>query len=257
MKQLFPLFAALLLAASFAHSQNAGLNAFIDQHKQDPAFTYAFLSKDLFEVAARTEIADKDWKKLQNVVKNIGSLRILAADQISTGMALYREARELVPADEFDELLTVRDGQDNVRIWARSEEAVVTDLVLLVGTREEFVLVCFAGALELNNLSELARLFDAGSAGQLAQAAEKVAVDFQVNPNPSTGEFMLTYSNAADLPVQLSVIDQNGRYVSMLNLSGTATQRIVLQDLPTGLYWLQLKTQQGKIGIKQVQLVKN
>lgn len=256
MKQLFLLPAALLLMASAAFAQNAGLNTFIDRHKQDPAFTYAFLSKDLFEVAAQAEIADHDWKKLQNVVKNIGSLRILAADDISNGMALYREARELVPADEFDELLTVRDGQDNVRIWAKSEEAVVTDLVLLVGTREEFVLVCFAGALELNNLSELARLFDAGGAEQLAQTAEKVAVDFQVSPNPSTGEFVLTYGDAADLPQQLSVIDQNGRYVSVLNLSGVATQPVVLRDLPSGLYWLQLKTQQGRVGVKQIQILK-
>ena len=57
--------------------------------------------------------------------------------------------------------------------------------MLLVGAPEEFVLVCFAGALELGNLAELARLFDANAAEDLVSAAKAVATDFQIGPNPS------------------------------------------------------------------------
>lgn len=255
MKQLLPALAAVLLTAA-AHAQTAGLNDFIETHKQDKGFTYAFLSKDLFEVAAKADVADQDWKKLQNVVRNIGALRILAADDLDTAPDLYRDAKTRVDADAFDELLTVRDGQDNVRIWAKSEGAVVTDLVLLVGTSNEFVLVCFAGALELNNLPELAGLLDAGSAGQLAQTAERVAAEFQVSPNPSTGVFTLRYEADADLPASMTLIDQNGRQVTSRALSGTPVQEVALRDLPSGLYWIQLKTQQGRVGVKQIQLLK-
>ena len=72
MKQLFLLSAVIALTSSLAQSQNEAFNRFIEKHKSEPAFTYAFLSKDLFEVVAETNIADKDWKKLHNVIKNIG-----------------------------------------------------------------------------------------------------------------------------------------------------------------------------------------
>lgn len=256
MKQLFLLSAVIALTSSLAQSQNEAFNRFIEKHKSEPAFTYAFLSKDLFEVVAETNIADKDWKKLHNVIKNIGSLSILAADSIQTGLSLYREARALVPSDAFDELMTVRDDQSRVHIWARSEEDLVTDLILLVGTPNEFVLVCFAGNLELGNISELSRLFDAEAVEQLARTTQAVAVDFRISPNPSNGVFMLTCTDEADLPVLLSVVDQNGRQVSERRLSGAVAEEVRLRDLPAGNYWLQLKTRQGRIGVKPIQIYK-
>lgn len=252
-----------LLLLSFAwtsfsiFAQNNTLTGFIEEHKNDKGFTYAFLSKDLFEVATQTEIQEKDWKKLHNVVKNIGSLQILAADSTPNAVPLYKEVRSLIPDEEFDELLTVRDGRDNVRIWVKEADAVVTDLILLVGSVEEFVLVCFAGNLELGNLSELAALFEAEELEQLARSTAAANVDFKISPNPSKGEITLTYADEQDPPTSLTLFDLNGRQLSNLTLSGFSLQQVMLPDLPTGFYWLQMKTRSGKIGVKQVQIVNN
>lgn len=256
MKHFFFFLLAFALVSPTLSAQNEALQGFIDQHKGQPAFTYAFLSKDLFEVATQSNLKNEDWNGLHKVVKNIGSLSILAADSMDNALPLYKEVRALVPVDEFDELLTVRDGQENVRIWAKSEENIVTDLILLVGSPNEFVLVCFSGNLELGNLSELASLFESGQSEQLARSAQAVAIDFGINPNPGNGQFTLTYTDGQDKPVFLSILDQNGRQVSALSLSDADTQPIRLHDLPAGLYWIQLKTQQGKIGIKQIQIIK-
>ncbi|MBC7777331.1 MAG: DUF4252 domain-containing protein [Phycisphaerae bacterium] len=256
MKHFFFLLLATPLISPTLSGQNDALQNFIDQHKGDQGFTYAFLSKDLFEVATQSNVKDEDWKGLHNVVKNIGSLRILASEKIENGLPLYKEVKALVPNDVFDELLTVRDGNENVRIWAKSEENLVTDLILLVGSPDDFVLVCFAGNLELGNVADLAKLFEAGKAEQLARTSVAVAIDFGISPNPSNGQFSLSYSDEKDPPALLSIMDQSGRPVSTISLSGAATQQVFLRDLPTGTYWIQLKTQNGKVGVKQVQIVK-
>ena len=256
MKHFFLLLLAMVLTTNAANAQHDALTGFIEKHKSDRAFTYAFLSKDLFEVVTQANIEEKDWKNLHNVVKNIGSLSFLAADSIENALPLYKEVLALVPTDEFDELLTVRDGKENVRIWAKTEESVVTDLILLVGSPDEFVLVCFTGNLELGNIAELAALFEAGEMEQLAQTTEAVAIDFNISPNPSDGEFTLSYDNELDPSALLAIIDQNGRQLSSLNLSGFPIQQVLLPELPSGLYWVQLKTRGGKIGVKQVQIIK-
>lgn len=252
MKQIFLLCLAVMLAAPGAFAQNESLNRFIDRHKGDQGFTYAFLSQDLFEVAAQTKMADKDWKKLHNVIRNIGSLRILAADSIQNGLSLCQQARAIVTAGAYDELLTARDQDDNIHIWAQSEGSTVTDLVLLVASPNEFVLICFSGNLELNNLLELSRLFDAGGAEQLAQTAEAASISFQISPNPNDGVFTLTYTDEQDEPALLSLFDQNGRQVSAITLAGTSSQQITLPALPAGYYWLQLKTKSGRVGVKKL-----
>jgi len=256
MKHFFFLLLAFCLFSPTLSSQHYALHGFVEQHKNDQRFTYAFLSKDLFEVTPQSNVKDEDWKRLHNVVKNIGSLSILAADSIENGLPLYKEVRKLIPGDEFAELLTVRDGNENVRVWAKSEENIVTDLILLVGSPDEFVLVCFAGNLELGNITELAELFDAKHVEQLAQTAQVAAIDFGISPNPNNGQFNLSYSDEQDTPSQLLIIDQSGRQISALNLSAVASQQLVFQDIPAGFYWIQLKTQKGKIGVKQLQIVK-
>ncbi len=256
MKQLFLSIAILTLTASACFSQSSPLQDFIDKYKNETPFSYAFLSKDMFEVAMKQSLEVSDWKKIHNVVRNIGSLSILVADSIQTSAALYKEALNAVPEEDFDPLLTVKDGNDRVRIWVREEASVLTDLVLLVGTSDEFVLVCFSGNLELNNLTELVGLFDANSAEQLAKTAQAIAADFSISPNPNSGTFTLGFAMPGDVATQLTVLDQNGRQLSVVDLSGAPSQTISLLDLPTGLYWAQVKTQQGKIGVKQLQIMK-
>jgi hypothetical protein len=256
MKKICLFLTISLLTATLVSAQNEPLNDFIEQYKNDKAFTFAYLSEDLFEVVTQAEIEKKDWRKLQHVVKNIGSLCVLATKENPNGQALYKEALAHIPTGELDQLIAVRDGQDNVRIWSKDDGDSVTDLILLVGSEDEFVLACFTGNLELGNIAELARMFDSHEVEQLAQATEAVSIDFGISPNPSTGMFTLKYSDGQDLPAMLNIADQNGRIVITRRLSAVAEQQIQVQELPAGLYWVQVQTVQGKIGVKQLQIVK-
>jgi hypothetical protein len=254
MKHILSALLALALAAPALRGQTTAFNDFIERHRSDPAMTYAFLSKEQMEVVSKTKIDNADWQKARQIVQNVGSLRVLASDSTTEGVALYREATGLVPAD-FDELLSVRDGSDNVRIWVRNDQDLLTDVVLLVGAPTDFVLVCFAGQIDLANLTELARLFDAEQVEALVRTSAALSVDFAVSPNPSNGSFTLTYADGDDVAERVRVLDQTGREVALRTLSGGTSERIQL-DVPNGLYWLQITTRQGKIGTQQVQVQK-
>ncbi len=256
MKKNLLFLAMLLMTSRTAFSQQVPLQDFIDKYKQEKAFSYAFLSKDLFEVVAKSSIEAKDWKKLQRVVQNIGSLRILAADSIDNAISFYREAMGHIKGSDLEELLAVQDGKEKVRIWAKEEQGVVTDLVLLVSSLEEFVLVCFAGNLELGNLSELAALLNAEDAVSLAQTSKAIALDFKVFPNPTIGDFSLEYADTVVKAATLSIFDQNGRLLSTEVLSDNTSRQFSLRDYPAGMYWVQLKTASGQVGVTSVQLVK-
>lgn len=251
---LLAIFATLLSPALSA--QNLPLDDFILQHKNEPGFTYAALSHDLFEVATKTEIRQEDWNGLHQVVKNIGLLSILATDSSAEAMSFYKEAKNLISREAFDELLAVRADNDHVRIWAKSEESTVSDLVLLVGSRLDFVLVRFSGQLELGDLSKLAELFEAGRATQLARQAHTVSMEFGLSPNPSNGQFTISFQEEQDTPAQLSLMGVNGQFLLSRPLTAEREQTITLQGIAPGTYWLQVKTRNGKVGVKQIQIVK-
>lgn len=256
MKQILLLLSAFLLTANMVSAQHESIISFIENYKDNKAFTFAYISKDLFEVATKSSIADKDWRKVQQVVRNIGSLQILAADSLENARSVYREALDHINGSDLEELLSVQDGKERVRIWAKEANDAVTDLILLVGTPNAFVLVCFTGNLELGNLSELAALLEADEAISLAQTSKAVALDFKVFPNPTAGDFSLDYKDMNDKPTSLCVFDQNGRLLSTLSLSGNVSNQYALHQFPAGMYWFQLKTESGKVGVTPVQFVK-
>ncbi|HLP95742.1 MAG TPA: DUF4252 domain-containing protein [Saprospiraceae bacterium] len=243
---------AALTCLQSLQAQNTTLQTFFHQHKEKPGFTHALLSKDLFDVASGHEISKEDWQGLHAVVQNMGVMEILVADSISNGVALYKEAKSCIQETEFDELLTVRDNQTNVRIWVKSEEDIVTDLVLLVGAPEEFVLICFAGKLELGNISQLPELFEAGKTTQFVERSAEVSAAFSISPNPARDQISIQFSDPQDQPSQLEIIDINGRKVLQTTLSSDATLPIQIGQLKPGTYWVQLRTTGGKIGIQQL-----
>ncbi|HAD14183.1 MAG TPA: hypothetical protein DCF33_17295 [Saprospirales bacterium] len=257
MKQIFFCLLATVAILEVAHAQNTPLQVFFQSHKQAPGFTHAYLSKELFDVASKHEISKEDWQGLHHVVQNLGVMEILVADSISNGHELYKEAKKCVPTDEFEELLTVRDEQTNVRIWVKAEEAVISDLVLLVGAPQEFVLICFAGTLQLGNLSELPALFESGKTSQLAKISATVSAEFSISPNPASNQITVQLQDAQDVPDRIEILDTQGRQVLSQNLDPLTVQSVNIGSLNQGIYWAQLRTTTGKIGIKQIQVIKH
>jgi Domain of unknown function (DUF4252)/Secretion system C-terminal sorting domain len=258
MKHIFLSLFALLQMAVLTQAQTSALFDFVDKHKVNPDFTYAFLSKDLFEVASRSTVEDQDWRKLQQVVRNLGSLRILAADSLPDAPVFYREALACVTDPELETLIAVKDGQDRVRVWTKESDGVVSDLVLLIGTSDAFVLGHFTGNLELGNLSDLAALLQAPEAVDLARTSNAVALPLAVFPNPTAGAITLQLDEKAlRESVTLSVFDQQGRLLTTQPLMSGTTTWDGLREYANGIYWVQVTTQSGRVGVVQVQLQKN
>lgn len=167
MKQL--LFSMLFLCAGAfsASAQNDAITRFFEQYAEDERFTVVFIAPKLFQLAAKIETDDEDWNNIREVVKDLGGLRVLVADSITDGIALYKKALSKVPANEYSELLTVRDKDENVRIWTKDSGNIIEELLLLVGKPDEFVLLSFTGKIDLDKISSLSKVLDVEGADQL------------------------------------------------------------------------------------------
>ncbi len=256
MKKIYVTLLAILLANCLAIAQNNNFDQFVDKYRQQNGFTYALFSKELFEVTLKTDLQESDWRKVQQIVKDLGHLSILAGENLDYTLDLYNEARDLVAEDEFAELVTVRDGSDRVRIWSKDNGTAIEEMVMIVASDRDFVLITFTGHVDLANLFELAKLINADNAQQLARDSESLRAQISVSPNPSSGQFTLTFDANDGIPTTLSVNDVYGKTVLERHLGGQLQEQINLQSLPNGNYYLQIRTDKGKLAVKQVQIVR-
>jgi len=173
MKKLLMLLPLFLLAAGSATAQNDGVTRFFNQYVDDERFTVVFVSPKMFQMVAKIETDDEEWNNFRDVVKDLGGLRVLTTDSITNGLAMYKDALSRVPIGEYSELLTVRDGQQNVRIWIKDKGNIIEELLLLVGSPDEFTLLSFTGKIDLDKISSLSKTLDIKGADQLDKIKQK------------------------------------------------------------------------------------
>jgi hypothetical protein len=166
-KYLIALLALWLAAQHTATAQADGISRFFAQYQEDERFTMVFVSPKMFDIVSKIESDDEDWERMRSVIKDLGGLRVLTADSIGDGLELYKAALSKVPQNEYAELLTVRDGKENVRIWIKDTGNIIEELLLLVGAPDEFTLLSFTGKIDLDKISDLSRTLDIDGAEHL------------------------------------------------------------------------------------------
>ena len=157
MKKTFWLLPIFLMIAAAVPAQNDAIIRFFNQYVEDERFTVVSVSPKMFSLVSKISTDDEDWEKFREVVGDLNGLRVLTSDSISNGVALYKEALSKVPTGEYSELLTVRDGQENVRIWIKDKGNIIDELLLLVGSPDEFVLLSLTGKIDLDKISNLTK----------------------------------------------------------------------------------------------------
>jgi hypothetical protein len=80
-------------------------------------------------------------------------------------------------------------------------------------------------------------------------------IQFQVLPNPNGGQFSMLLDVASPTTLELELVDVLGLTVSTLQppkTFGTGQHRLDFQQawLPSGSYYLMVKTDKGKRGVK-------
>lgn len=152
------LFSLLFAAAAlFARAQDNALVRFFDQYMEDERFTVVRVSPKMFQMIAKINTEDPDWEKFRDVIGDLSGLYVLHTDEDVDGKAMYQEAFKRIPVKEYEELLTVRDGEQNMRFMIKESDSVINELLLLVGEPGEFTAMSIIGRIDLDKISALSK----------------------------------------------------------------------------------------------------
>ncbi|MBN2764349.1 MAG: DUF4252 domain-containing protein [Bacteroidales bacterium] len=134
-----------------------------DKYAGTEGFTTVYITKymfDLFRDAAEDAPKDDD---MAEVLSNLSSIKILATDDdpaTSVKVNLYQEVMKELPVNLYKELMVIKEKDQDVKFLVREEKGKVVELLMLVGGKEESVLICIQGVIDMKTIGKLASGMD-------------------------------------------------------------------------------------------------
>ena len=149
----------LVFGVTASMAQADAISKYFDKYLNDESFSVVCISPKMFDLVSKLDVDDMD-QDTKDVLKDLKGLRILSRD--NDGQKYYQEAMNILNTKEYETLMTVRDGDSNVRFWVKEDPANsnrINELLLLVGG-EDFALISFVGNIDLKKISKLSDKMD-------------------------------------------------------------------------------------------------
>ena len=152
---------AFLSAVSLtATAQSDAIQKYFDKYMNDERFDMVYISPKMFEMVSKIELeGDHVDPDIMDIIHDLKGLRVLSYDG-PEAQTYYKEAKEKINLNEYDELLVARDGDEQIHIRVKDNGNIVNELLLLVGGSNEFALLSFTGNIDLKKVGKLGKILD-------------------------------------------------------------------------------------------------
>src|SRR5690349_25102223 len=109
--------AVLMLSSFSTFAQGDAITKFFSKYQNDETFSQVTISSKMFSMMMNMEVEDQEDQEVINAISKLKGLRILAKDETRDGRVLYKEALAMIPSKEYEELMSVRDEDKDMKFF--------------------------------------------------------------------------------------------------------------------------------------------
>lgn len=142
----------LLLLSTGIFAQDDAIGKFFGKYVEDSRFTVVSISPKMFRLLSKVNW-DTIPADVKQTVSKLHSLRILSTE--TTPQQFYKEALTKVDMKEYEELITVRNKNENVRFIVKENGGIISELLMIAVDDDGFTLMSFVGDIDLDKMSRL------------------------------------------------------------------------------------------------------
>src|SRR6187431_1350371 len=122
----------LMIVVNAAFGQDA-ISKFFSKYQADESFSQVTVSSKMFSLFTNMEVESPEDKEVLEAISKLKGLRILGKENTSDARKLYKEAFALIPTKEFEELMTVRDKDQDFKFLIKESGGKISELVMIMG----------------------------------------------------------------------------------------------------------------------------
>ena len=158
MKKLIAI-VVLMTVISGAYAQDA-ITRFFNKYQNDESFSQVNVSSRMFGLFTKMEGETEEDKEVLDAISKLKGLKIIAKDEARNARELYKEAFALIPTKEYEELMSVRDEDKDMKFMIKEAGGKISELLMVMGGDDEFMVLSLFGEIDLKQVSRIGRKLD-------------------------------------------------------------------------------------------------
>lgn len=163
----------LIMISLSAFSQRNPVDKLFEKYGGKDGFTTVFISSKMFSMFSDMEAGDDDINKM---IKNIESIKILTTDDeslLDPGINFYKEIMNELSLDEYEELMVVKEKDQDIKFLVKEKEDIIVELLLVIGGKGNNALISIRGIIDLKSISKLSKSMNIEGLEKLEEIDEK------------------------------------------------------------------------------------
>ena len=139
--------------------QKSAVDKVFDKYSGKDGYTTVYISSFMFNMLNSLESDDPEYNEFKKATAGIKSIKILTQDG-GNSEAFGAELLEMLPRSEYQEMMVVKDQDEDVLFLAREENGRVTEFLLIVSGGGEDALIAIQGDIDLESIASIASGLD-------------------------------------------------------------------------------------------------
>jgi len=140
-------------------SQKSAVDKVFDKYSGKEGYTTVYISSFMFNMLNSLDSDDPEYNEFKKATSGINSIKILTQDG-GDSKAFGAELLEMLPRSEYQEMMVVKDQDEDVLFLAREENGKITEFLLIVSGGGEDALIAITGDIDLESISKIASGLD-------------------------------------------------------------------------------------------------
>lgn len=167
--------ATIMLMSVAAFAQDNAIAKFFSKYQDDETFSQVTISSKMFSLLTDMEVDKPEDQEVIDAISKLKGLRVLAKDNARDGRVLYKEALGLLPTKDYEELMSVRDDDKDMKFFIRSgaTPSKISELVMVMGGNDDFMVLSLFGDIDLKQIGKIGSKMDIDGLDHLKEIHEK------------------------------------------------------------------------------------
>lgn len=240
----------------FLFTQSAFCQNFIEENYQkylnEENITRVQVSERMFDIAAilTKDAQNEDTQNAHKIVSKIKFFDLLSINNVADPGEAFRAG--IAKCGNFDELIRVKDKNNNVSIRIDEDNDVIHQIVGLIASDSEFVVFTLVGEIDIKEIGTLVNKLQDDKVGKMLGTQKVDFNDVKVYPNPAKkGQ-----TNTVEVPEnliggKLVIYDASGKKIQDYDLNAP-TLEINTSNMHNSTYMMKFEKGTTQINKKLI-----